>query len=124
MEPMESEEIDRGQQHVDPRFLLANERTFLAWNRTALAIIAAGVAVTQLLDASDHPTAAPALGLPLVILGAVVAQLGYRRWRRVEQALLQGRRLPTTRLPAVLTAAIVMSAAVGAIVATAGPFEP
>ena len=33
----------------DARFSYANERTFLAWNRTALALIATGVAATQLL---------------------------------------------------------------------------
>lgn len=33
----------------DYRFTLANERTFLAWIRTALALIAGGVAVAQLL---------------------------------------------------------------------------
>ena len=39
----------------DPRFTLANERTFLAWNRTALSLVAGGLAVVQLLDEVDPP---------------------------------------------------------------------
>ncbi|WP_143342795.1 YidH family protein, partial [Crossiella equi] len=35
----------------DPRFTLANERTFLAWIRTSLGLMAAGVAV----EALGHP---------------------------------------------------------------------
>ncbi len=106
---------------VDPRFLLANERTFLAWNRTALALIAAGVAATQLLERSESRAIASVLGLPLVLLGAVVGHLGYRRWRQVEGSLLEGARLPPARLPVFLTTAIVVSAAVGAILVTLGP---
>ena len=34
----------------DPRFTFANERTFLAWNRTALAFVAAGLAAAEFLD--------------------------------------------------------------------------
>ena len=36
---------------IDPRFSYANERTFLAWNRTALALIGVGLAVANLLAA-------------------------------------------------------------------------
>ena len=33
----------------DPRFTFANERTFLAWSRTALALVVAGLGIVQLL---------------------------------------------------------------------------
>jgi uncharacterized membrane protein YidH (DUF202 family) len=57
----------------DARFTYANERTFLAWNRTALALIATGVAATQLLPKLQVEWGRRLLGLPLIALGAVVA---------------------------------------------------
>ncbi len=44
----ESPESDPVADPPDLRFVLANERTFLAWTRTALALIGAGLALTQL----------------------------------------------------------------------------
>lgn len=41
------------QEAPDPRVSFANERTFLAWNRTALALIAGRLAVSQLLKVSS-----------------------------------------------------------------------
>ena len=38
-----------GDTEPDVRFTLANERTFLAWNRTALALVVAGLGIVQLL---------------------------------------------------------------------------
>jgi inner membrane protein YidH len=60
-------------QDVDPRFSLANERTFLAWIRTALALISIGLAVTQLLPLFDLPGGRRIIGIPLMVLGIVVA---------------------------------------------------
>ncbi len=57
----------------DVRFTYANERTFLAWNRTALALIATGVAATQLLPALDIRFGRRILGLPLIAMGTLVA---------------------------------------------------
>ena len=54
----------------DVRFTYANERTFLAWNRTALALIATGVAATQLLPRLSVTGGRRLLGLPLIALGA------------------------------------------------------
>src|ERR1700689_5833118 len=65
----------------DVRFTYANERTFLAWNRTALALIATGVAATQLLPKLQVPWGRRLLGLPLIALGAVVAAESLRQWR-------------------------------------------
>ena len=85
----------------DYRFTLANERTFLAWLRTALALDAAGVAVLHLLP--ELAVSGEAAGVALVALGALVAAAAYLRWRRYQEALRQGRPLPPTRLPLVLT---------------------
>ena len=61
------------EEEPDVRFTYANERTFLAWNRTALALIATGVAATQLLPKLQVEWGRRLLGLPLIALGALVA---------------------------------------------------
>ena len=84
---------------IDYRFSLANERTYLAWTRTALALIAGGVAVLRLLADSVVGFIAAYV---LVGLGVLVAVAGLRRWLRNDQAMLRGRALEPTRLPIVL----------------------
>lgn len=101
----------------DPRFTLANERTLLAWNRTALALVAAGLAATELLGRSGVGGARRALGLPLIGVGALVAWASFRRWRQVERAIDEGARVPGSRLPALLTATVVAAAAAAVVVA-------
>lgn len=85
----------------DPRFTFANERTFLAWIRTALALLAAGIA----LEAVEIP-AARAVRVPLVValalLGAVSSGMAFFRWARSERALRQSRPLPSPALAPVL----------------------
>ncbi len=70
----------------DTRFSLANERTFLAWVRTALALLAGAVAVqTPFLEV--HRLAQLALSLWLALLSAASLWQGFTRWRRTEVAL-------------------------------------
>jgi putative membrane protein len=91
----------------DPRFTFANERTFLAWSRTALALVAAGLAVTQLLPPFPGvPWGRRAIGVPLIVLGAAVAVISYLEWNRDQWALRTGRPLHRTRLPLVLSVVI------------------
>ena len=71
--PDAPESGDEAGQPIDVRFSYANERTFLAWNRTALALIATGVAATQLLPKFDVTFGRRLLGLPLIALGALIA---------------------------------------------------
>jgi putative membrane protein len=86
----------------DPRFTLANERTFLAWNRTALALIAGGLAAVQLLKFGVSG-AGLIIGLPLIALGGMLAVGGFARWRASEIAMRTGTRLPHSRFaPALL----------------------
>src|SRR3954468_13899253 len=82
----------------DPRFTFANERTFLAWNRTALALIAGGLAVAQLLDFRSD-AARLVVALPLIAMGAVVSFTSYRRWEGNERAIRLNRPLHYSRLP-------------------------
>ena len=71
----------------DPRFSMANERTFLAWNRTGLALISVGLAVTQLLPPFDFTGGRKVIGLPLIALGAAVSYLSLREWAANEAAM-------------------------------------
>jgi putative membrane protein len=100
----------------DPRFTFANERTFLAWNRTALALVAAGLAVAQLLRFGSG-AARLIVALPLIVLGAVVSLTSYQRWERNERAMRLGEPLHYSRLPRLLALGVGIVAIVGGIVA-------
>ena len=104
----------------DVRFTFANERTFLAWNRTALALIATGVAATQLLPKFDVEFGRRLLGLPLIALGAVLAVTSYRYWLQNQGALRRGEPLPRSPMPLVLSIGIGVVAVIAVIL---GAFE-
>ncbi|MGZ4675139.1 MAG: YidH family protein [Acidimicrobiia bacterium] len=104
----------------DARFTFANERTFLAWNRTALALIATGVAATQLLPKFDVEFGRRILGLPLIALGAALAITSYRFWQRNEQALRRQEPLPRSPMPLVLSIGIGVVAVIAVVL---GAFE-
>ena len=88
---------------VDYRYILANERTFLAWIRTALALLAAGVAVRQLsLPFAVHHGRGLLSDLCLGLAVSVVV-LSYRRWRSAHHAMADAAPLPTARVVNVLT---------------------
>lgn len=94
----------------DYRFTLANERTFLAWIRTALALMAAGVAVTRFvpgLTVIRH-----ALGFLLIGIGGFLSAMAYRDWQRNERAMRLGRQLPRSFVPRLVTGSLVMAAVV------------
>lgn len=85
----------------DPRFTFANERTFLAWIRTSLALVAAGVGVDAF--ATDIPTwGRRSLAGLLVVLGGLLSISAFQRWLRSERALRQSEPLPTNRLAPVI----------------------
>ncbi|UZJ23409.1 DUF202 domain-containing protein [Rhodococcus antarcticus] len=94
----------------DYRFTLANERTFLAWLRTALSLLAAGVAVVQLVPAFSITGARTALGVTLGLLSVVASVGGVVRWRRVELAMRRGETLPPVRSTVVLAAGLTVVA--------------
>jgi putative membrane protein len=106
----------------DYRFTLANERTFLAWLRTALALLAAGVAVVQLLPEFGIAGARRTVGVMSVALGIAVAAAAIRRWRRVQHAMERGEPLPPTRMPLLLGAALaILGLAVAVLLVFGGP---
>ena len=81
----------------DPRFTLANERTFLAWIRTALALIAAGVAL-EAFAIPIAPVFRLSASLLLVALGVFAPVQAWFGWMSVERAIRQNRPLPSPRL--------------------------
>jgi putative membrane protein len=83
----------------DPRFTLANERTFLAWIRTALALLAGGVAL-EALGVPLQPGFRLAASLVLVITGAVAPVQAWFGWIAVERSMRESRPLPSSRLAA------------------------
>lgn len=101
-------------QEPDPRYSLANERTFLAWVRTALALFAGGIA----LQAFELPETGWVRGLAtvlLVVLGAGVTVLALVRWARIERAMRIGQPLPSFQLGYVLVGALVVGAVLLAV---------
>ncbi len=93
---------DGGEQEPDYRFTLANERTFLAWIRTSLALIAGGVALVQLVPSFGIPGMRHGLSAFLVAGGGALAVLSVRRWNRVQDAMRRDIDLPPSPLPWVL----------------------
>ena len=104
--------------HPDYRFTLANERTVLAWLRTALALVAGGVAVATYAPDLGVRWGAAAVAFALVSIGLATAVAGYRRWQANEAAIRGARPLPGNRLvPAVAAALVAVVVLVGVLVA-------
>ncbi|KGN37716.1 YidH family protein [Knoellia subterranea] len=102
----------------DPRFTLANERTFLAWIRTALALIAGAVALEGFGIHLDETVRGVLAGL-LIVIGAAVAIAAGVRWLRVEQAMRHGRPLPfPTVIPFLVMTLVLASVILLVLVAT------
>jgi putative membrane protein len=101
----------------DPRFTFANERTFLAWSRTALALVVAGLGIVQLLPPFPRvPIGRHLLGVPLIVLGAVIAVAAYVEWVQNQRALRRAEPLPRSILPYLLAATVTSVAVIAAIV--------
>ncbi|GAA3731086.1 YidH family protein [Salinactinospora qingdaonensis] len=103
---------DDGGEEPDYRFTLANERTFLAWIRTALGLIAGAVAVLHLVPLEWRPGLRLAVGLALAGLAVVITVYAPLRWYRVQRAMRHGRPLPTSSLPVVTTVGVMVVCAV------------
>jgi putative membrane protein len=100
----------------DYRFSLANERTFLAWIRTALALLAGGVVLDQFSTTLGPRLVVVVLAVGLGLLAAVLSALAYFRWRGNEIAMRQHQRLPGSfALSLVAAAVLVVAAAIAAL---------
>ncbi len=78
----------------DARFSMANERTALAWVRTALALVAGGVGLTSVARIAGLSRLLDAVAAALCVLGALLAVVAVLGWRRRELAMRLDRPLP------------------------------
>lgn len=92
----------------DYRFTLANERTFLAWQRTALGLLAAAVAVVQFMPELAVPGLRHALGAVVGVLAMLTSGAGLHRWYQVDHAMRRDRPLPRPSTPVYLTVGLMV----------------
>ncbi len=104
----------------DYRFSLANERTYLAWLRTALALIGGGLAAAQFLPSGRLRTA---IALSLLVLGGAVALRAVDRWARNERAMRLGGELPSSWFPALISLAVGLGAVALIVAVALGAFR-
>lgn len=102
------EEQDWSATEPDYRFTLANERTFLAWQRTALGLLAAAVAVVQFLPELAVPGLRHGLGAAVGALAMLTAGAGLRRWFQVDRAMRRDLPLPRPLTPVYLTSGLLV----------------
>ncbi|GER22792.1 hypothetical protein NCCP1664_12890 [Zafaria cholistanensis] len=114
-----SEALLPGGEEPDPRFTLANERTFLAWIRTALAFIAGGIALEAFAGTAIADPWRTVLSLFTVLVGLLLSVGATVRWLRVEASMRHGRPLPLPLLAPLLgLGGAVAAAAVVAVIIT------
>jgi len=101
---------------VDYRWILANERTFLAWMRTALGVVAGGVALNQFVTIQHATHLVAALSIVIIAFGAVIALIGAGRWIRTDSAMYSGRPLKRSRFFVALSLIVVVIAAGAAVI--------
>jgi putative membrane protein len=104
----------------DYRFSLANERTFLAYVRTALALDVAGLAMVQFLTSLASTELRRAGGALLALAGLVTTVYGLRRWRGNQRAMRAGVPLPASSLPLLLATTIALVSLIAVLLAVAG----
>ena len=101
----------------DYRFTLANERTFLAWLRTGLALLAGSVALASLVHNFGPRPLRITITILLLVLSLVVTVGAYARWDRAERGLRENRPLPTDPLPRLIIAGVaIITAATAALI--------
>jgi putative membrane protein len=98
----------------DPRFTFANERTFLAWIRTALALIAGGLAAAQALH-FGLGRAHLIVAVPAILLGGLIIAVSYFRWQSNERAMRLGEPLGISPLTRIVAFGLILLALVSAV---------
>jgi putative membrane protein len=92
----------------DYRFTFANERTFLAWQRTALGLLAAAVALVQLVPELAIPGARRLLAMGLAVLAILTSGMGLLRWQQADRAMRRGDPLPRHPSPIYLAVGLIL----------------
>jgi putative membrane protein len=104
----------------DPNLSLANERTFLAWIRTALGLIALGIGVATFVSTQLERGLAVVLATGLIIIGGAIAAASWLRWLAVERALRNRRGVPIPRMGPALAFGISVMAAIAIVAVVLG----
>ena len=102
----------------DIRFLLANERTLLAWVRTSIGLEAGGLVVAHIGD--NVSELQKALAIAIIALGATMALFGYLRYKSADEAIRQGRLPSQGKAPAIQAVGMIIIAAVLIILIVVG----
>jgi putative membrane protein len=96
----------------DPRFTLANERTFLTWITTSLGMLGVGLAIGTIIP--NESLLIDVLALLWIAMAAILAVRAMIRWFRLEQAMRLGRGLPlSSSIPIVAISLAVLGIASG-----------
>lgn len=98
----------------DPRYVLANERTFLAWIRTGIAFIAGGIALSAIPLNMDE-SLRKGLAVIALAIGALLALWAWFSWMRVERAMRKQEPLPNSPMLVILSGAILAFAVIAVI---------
>jgi len=107
-----TEQSERVGETPDYRYSLANERTFLAWIRTALALVAGGLACAQFLRPLPIAHLREGIAVALLVLGGLVALRAVDRWSSTERAMRLQQDLPPSRFPAVLAILVALGSVI------------
>ena len=110
-----------GGQEPDPRFTLANERTFLAWIRTALAFLAGGIALEAFAAAAFPGPLRTGIAVLLIVIGMLISAGAALRWRSIEMSMRHSRPLPLPLIIPILGLGGAVAAAVVAVLIALGP---
>lgn len=109
---------DESDHEPDYRLTLANERTFLAWIRTSLALLAGGIALNEIPRRFSTETTRTGLAVAAVALSLVLAVSSYLRWRQVQQAMRRDAPLPHPwAVPLLATGMAVVAGIVAVVIA-------
>lgn len=107
---------DEEEHEPDYRMTLANERTFLAWIRTSLGLLAGGVAVNEIPRQFSTEATRTVIAIAAVSLSLFLAVSSYLRWRQVQRAMRRNQPLPHPWAVPVLATGMAVVAGVLALV--------
>lgn len=107
-----AERILPGGTEPDPRFTLANERTFLAWIRTSLALLAGGIAIEAFTADLFLEPVRKGIAILLLLLGMLLSGGAAMRWLKIEHRMRHKASLPLPLIVPLLAAAGALAAAV------------
>lgn len=112
----------RDGEEPDPRFTLANERTFLAWIRTSLGLMAGAVAMEAFAGDEIPEFIRTPLACVLLVMAALLATVSFRRWLRIESSMRHNDPLPVPQASILLVLGIAIGAVLLLVAILGGTF--